>query len=830
MSDYNKIDVIAMQNAQYSGTPQANNIRAKAVTLFAEHRSASSVLGYFGGDAYPASWSMQMDDRQVGVLIAADGVGNGSFIHQRLIDTLESEVGGTERDKLHYFLRQLYGPEFFEDAEALDYAVRSFSPIPPNCFFNTDMPEGTPPGGQINVPFYKKDSQYLSSRIIAVAVFYKFRNYFADKEVTPDTVARLRHDLEFYIDGESDIDGNYITKGDLRKAIEGLFLYEEGKVDKYNRPLSRWMDAKRKDRYFLPCTLACWFFVEPKGADHIDAVACYVGDARAYKVDLADGVMQISVDDAEPTTNTMDCCIRYRSDADHCGGTGTSAHDCAIKATYTQVKKPCALFACSDGVYDTCMPNPTGTHKVDMKIGGCPDYEAYEHPYDCSDIAFEYNYLQLLRRANSLDDIVQYTARSIYVHTDPTKVGDNGAIAVVSRGSNPINVKRDDSSTMAMMFFDNGDSAYPQLLDAIKDATTSLDKAVQELQANQGGPKYCTSYPNEGVSQEAVNEALMQYSNEFCKNQSLRDLVSDWAQLDIDAAIAAEADYIWGSAGEGGLRRPGSAADAPNFVNSNIDPIFNKLLADGQAWLLRNNPADDKNSAIEGQYQELRKKLAIIVQFAAAKLAADGGYVRMEESPGAAFLDLVNISLFINDYINKLPQDDPIRVRWKPAFKDLSHWFYKRQCKKVTKEARFTVAFNSPTFTEETKATFEGICQCAANIPDCLVEVSLDAAADAWSRHIVFSAARYRDINAWVKQTFTEADSGVGIGNLDSYIAIQKKKRMDAIGERFAAVKQAYDAYDALVSAKREVYKDKAPDASDYTVIYKALNRGAAQE
>lgn len=534
-------DVIARQNA----APQDNFVKNCALTLFAEHRGSNESIGFFGGDAYPAAWvSTDKKGRRYGLALAADGLGSGNFVHPSLQQWVATK-GTTEEEKLHAYLEQMYGKAFFDDTEAVEYAVRNFLPVPPNCFFNDE--NGV---GQYNKPFYEKDSQYLSSRTVSIGVFYRFRRYFDDKEFTPDNVAKLREAIEVYLDR------------DLRANLFKVFDYSDT------------TNADKRNKYFLPCTMACWFFQEQE--KDVLAAAYYVGDARCYKVDLTDGVMLISQDDANPLDNNMNCCIRF---GEYNEANPQGMKDCAIKATFVQLDKPCAVFACSDGVYDTCSALDA-SNKICLPAGR-NEFVKYEVTklHESNDIAFERNYLEILRRANSLDDVSQLTATHIYCHSRLDTAG--GTYSAVADCGNPGDIKRDDSATMGMVFFGLTEAGYPLLLDELKDdakwQNLSLIRLYDELEREADKNTYsivCPPVDSEDNPDVIEAGIRMQYVG------AMLGVTLPWIEEDSNKAVADRKNTMWGGIEVAG---PVTGLARKRFFNTNALFIFNKMCDDAKA-------------------------------------------------------------------------------------------------------------------------------------------------------------------------------------------------------------------------------------------------------
>ncbi len=579
-----KIEVIAMQNPQKSKFLTGENIRKDAVSLFVEHRNLESCLGEIGGDGYPIVWSDVLGDKKYGIAFAADGVGNGCFKHQSLINFVQKFK--TEEDKLFGFLQALYGDEFFNDEEAIDYAVRSFLPVPPNCFYSTKS-EKAP----VFDPFYEKDSQYLSSRIVLIGIFYKFRRFFSDKEMTLENIKLLRESVEYYVDGKSDERGELLEKGELRQNIEKIFDVENDG--------SRLED---RTKYFLPCTFAGWFFVSYENSDEpVKAVSLYLGDARAYKVDLDDGVLLMSSDDANLYDNNMNCCVRYGKERHFIEE--TLMHDCAVKAVYAEIKKPCALFACSDGVYDTCLPIVVSDNdKLGMPTTTDDVIKAHEDVHETNDIAFERNFLYMLRKCYTLDDISQKTARFIYTHARLNEVGKVGCFSRVTQIGNDESIKRDDSATMGMIFFGFDDNGFPSVITGLrKEKNTSLDVLIDELNKTRDGCRYCYKVPPLEQSPSSIeSKCYVDYS----QKPQIAEFLKNCASEDSQKAVDAGKNTVWGEYTDSVLTK----FSLRRFYNSKCSHFLKRAIEESKQLKLRDNP-EYKPKVLYSKIQEKYSKL-----------------------------------------------------------------------------------------------------------------------------------------------------------------------------------------------------------------------------
>lgn len=435
------------------------------LTFYAERRSELGYLGIYGGDAYPAVFDgKKPNGERYGAIFVSDGVGGGAFLHESLEKWVEPYA--SEEEKLYEFLQALYGEEFFDDEEALSYALRCFSPFPFNCFYATDTGKA-----QEYVPFYRRDSQSLASRIVCIGVYYRFRKEFFDRELSPQSAAELRQKIEEYVFGR--VEDGVLKAGELRERVLGIF----------NNRTDGTQNAHR-NRYFLPCTFSACFY-ETAG-EKVKFVSINVGDSRCYKVDTVDGVMQISEDDAEPD-GAMSCIVRFCENYERESG----KRDCSFQARYGEADMPCALFCCSDGVYDTCQLSVSKANFQQVALnteGGV--FSEYDHLGEANDTAFELNMQQLLRQAYSLDDVRKLLVGSLYVHANPKGWDADGARTEIVQGGAFDHIKFDDSATLGMSFFSKKEG-FPEILDALRTTKTTLDAVKEETD----GTRYCYTMP-----------------------------------------------------------------------------------------------------------------------------------------------------------------------------------------------------------------------------------------------------------------------------------------------------------------------------------------------
>lgn len=516
-----------MKNVNPSDTEYNESaVKADSVSFYAEYRRDTEITSdLYGGDAYPMVWSTEVQGKKVGLILVSDGMGSGSFRHNGLYEkyyTGENTTTEEEGKKLYDFLSNLYGEKFFEDKQAVDYAIRSFSPCPPDSMYMTPSGKSCFAG-----PFYCRSSQYLASRILCVGVFYKFRKKFAEifseqGAWNKDLLDEFRREIEKYVDGETDENGEICYNGKVVTFDNYKEWVNDEKAPECLRK-SIWKsfdiakDPEVAKCIYLPCTFASWWFVENE--KDIDAAALYLGDSRCYKVDLKDGVKQISVDDALEGDGAMTVTQSFGfshniKDVVH-NGKRIKTHDGSIKVTMIKADKPCALFCCSDGVYDTC---PVYDEKIKgMQQREPADYlKGFEYFREVNDLAFEYNFLTILRKCNSLDDVRNMIARSFYSHAVPGGVDARGARSAVSTfksGEESGGVKLDDSATFGIQFFSNK-KGFPEIITKLRDNNnTVLDRIWKLFTGADTKGNYCTRMENMGEPEtrkkDSIDKAIM---------------------------------------------------------------------------------------------------------------------------------------------------------------------------------------------------------------------------------------------------------------------------------------------------------------------------------
>lgn len=496
-------------------------VRADSVSFYAEYRrDTQNVSDLYGGDAYPVVWSTKIEGKKVGVILVSDGLGSGSFTHVGLNKRYTERLGDLkEEEKLYDFLLNLYGADFFKDKEAVDYAIRSFSPCQPDSMYMTPSGEA-----RFDKPFYFRSSQYLASRILCVGVFYKFRNKFAEYfakqgEWNKDWLDKFRRAIERYVDGETDADGNICYNGEVMTAENcHKWLDDDNAPECLRKNIWKLFDIANDPENmrgtYLPCTFASWWFVENE--HNVDAAALYLGDSRCYKVDLEDGVKQISVDDVSDNvehdgamTVIQTFGLNHNAKSVTHNGKTVKTHDGAIKVTMVKVAKPCAFFCCSDGVYDTCPVYDERIQGMQQRkpASNIAEFELFR---EVNDLAFEYNFLTILRKCNSLDDVRNMIARSFYSHAIPGGVDERGARSGVSVFENEAQsggVKLDDSATFGIQFFSEN-QGFPEIITALRSRKTVLDKIWGLFGGESTKGDYCANMLDSGDPEAKKNEYI----------------------------------------------------------------------------------------------------------------------------------------------------------------------------------------------------------------------------------------------------------------------------------------------------------------------------------
>lgn len=491
---------------------------SKIVTVFAE-RNNDRALGEYGGDAYPFTYEIENDRKIYGISVVADGVGNGGYEHPSLEKNLEKYISKNypepSEDKkdatmLYTFLTILYGEEFVKDKEALDYALKSFGYVPTAGFFakneaeketdwnSFDQEKPTEDRkGQKYIPFWRRDSQSLGSRIVCVGLFYKFRKYFVDSGkncIDKQLAEELRDEIE-----------KYLKK--LKKNIQELFSYDDAP------------NTTKRKYYFLCSTLAVWFYIAD--GKNVSALSLNCGDARCYIVDTKEGVRQISIDDAF-SDGTMSAFIHYGEEQRNNDG----YHDGQLHARIVNLEYPCALFACSDGIYDTC-PSTKGI-SVSEDINEEPN---------ANDFLFELNMLKALRNCYSLEDFRREVVFNFYAQADTR-------CAELRESGNYQQIKRDDSGTLAGRFF--ADSAI-QLFDALRNEKEIFLDQLIELLRNQNNKGNFIPYftPKVSSSDQKQKDFFGYYAQDIFRDKVSNLLLSSYAE-NFDKMKKIGESKLWG--------------------------------------------------------------------------------------------------------------------------------------------------------------------------------------------------------------------------------------------------------------------------------------------
>lgn len=477
-------DLTISEHIGYRVNAKSGRIQTDGLlTVYAERHNDSASLGEYGGDAYPiveeTVFNIGNKQYRAGIVLASDGVGQAAYVHPTLESKLKERLKKESLDSkdnveaLSVFLRTLYGPEIFKEANksVYEYALRCFADVPPDGYFACNKANWE--RGQKVMPFYKRDSQSLGSRLTCVGLFLKFRKYVADNGIVEwdkDKADALRNAVESYIAGE------------LETNVGKLFSHDDAP------------DATKRNVYFLANTVAVWFYVANDADGTVSAVALNCGDARCYLVDCKDGVRQISVDDAFDD-GSMSAIV-------HFGATprvDEQYHDRLFHARVVKAKYPCALLACSDGVYDTC---PAFTKSEENFKYSLP----YGDDQNANDFLFECNLLNALRRSYSYEDFSREIVFNFFAQSSAQKFAEHrqaGKYALV---------KRDDSGTLAGRFFgaNNGLRLMEQLRE--EGTVTSLDKLREFVEASDRKPRIPYAHPHAQTDEEKNGEKIAEYA------------------------------------------------------------------------------------------------------------------------------------------------------------------------------------------------------------------------------------------------------------------------------------------------------------------------------
>ena len=491
-----------------------------AVTVYAERTNNQASLGEYGGDAYPAVFEQKDGKYTYGMIIAADGIGQASFLHPSLENYLSEKVGfcadtDGEEAKLSLFLRTLYGAELFaeENADALEYALKSFAPVPTEGFYLSDKAKwGFADNVQSIMPLYKRESQWLGSRIVCVGLYLKFRNYFVKNKpacinITERVATQLKKEIENYLYGE------------LAHNIADMFSHDDAP------------SLDKKARYFLSSTVAMWFYVYDEAIGRICALSLNMGDTRCYASDVEDGVRQISVDDAL-ADGCMTAFVHFGTMPKKDGG----YTDGTFRARLVECNTPCALFACTDGIYDTCpeLKNKNANEQVLGSKNG-----------DAVDFLFEKNLLDAMRRCYSLDDFIREIVFNFYAHANTSK-----GISERRDGQYYPQIKRDDGGTLGARFF--GKTPLELFTELRKTQNTSLDalyKKVIELKSK--GVDIPISKLHESSAEQVIEEKLMELADKLFGADFANLVKNDLYPDAFEDMKKAGSNILWGITVEG---------------------------------------------------------------------------------------------------------------------------------------------------------------------------------------------------------------------------------------------------------------------------------------
>ena len=560
------------------------------VTVFAERRNRESSLGEYGGDAYPLVYEHEIENTnyRLGVVLVADGVGNANFIHPSLGRYLDARIaecgiskgttGELNNNKLMIFLQDLYGPEIFNDnyKSVLEYALKCFSVIPADGYFAADADHWSDADNnhQLSMPFYQRDSQSLGSRIICVGLYKtaiewvrsnikSLSDCMSDEVKIGNLAAGLKKDLEAFAFGDGEHSFRTRTQ-QTSQSGEVMFSYDDAP------------NTDKRDRYFLAATVAAWFYIYDAGdvrkgnKGSVYAVSFNIGDARTYLINKADGVRQISIDDAFPFNDMRGFVHRGqapKTNKEYCDG--------SFFARIIKSELPCALFACSDGIYETvCNVHDSPTGRMTLPYGDS---------HGAKDILFEKNLLEAARRSYSFDDFKRELIFTFYAQPQNVKR------VIESCESIGIDAKRDDSGTASIRFFGVDPEAPVEVFKELREAAgkTSLDKLWKLLETQ---PSTVTpvpySEPQITPKEQRMDGQKLQYAIGSFKAAVLEKLVAKYSDA-YDSMINANAPVkaVWGIPHEDKWTRPKWKLDAGNI----LVVVLNNALKDWQAIVSQYN-------------------------------------------------------------------------------------------------------------------------------------------------------------------------------------------------------------------------------------------------
>ncbi len=551
----------------------------------------SGNLYKYGGDAYPVVWEEEKNGIKYGLILAADGVGQGGFVHpslkRRLCELISREYGDMKNDvelsdednklMLAVFLKVMFDIEPFSAAEndahdaqskeVFEYALRCFADVPVGGYYGGRKPlNSADEDQQVVTPFYNRDSQSLASRIACVWIYQQFRTWALDKHLTKWTtkdVNELRESItdSMYRDDESSLSGR----------VRQLFSYD---------------DAPKEDNrniYYLPATVAAWFYIDD--GKKISAVALNCGDARCYKVDLADGVKQISDDDVVDG-DKMSAFVHFGVTRRSAANGYEGYFDGTFRAAIVELQAPCALFACSDGVYDTCPQEWLGEQERPL---------GFENG-DCSDILFENRMLKAFKRAYSLDDLAREIVFSFYGQNSPHGLKKQFCLEWQEAGAGE-KVKKDDSGTFAAKLFST-DGDPLQLMEKLREGKDATTLEVLTTVAYEKNIAFVN--PHLQSSEEQSAEEFMEFARDVITNGDFVALLS--ARIPKETLIAKRGEGIasfWGI----NLQKANLAIPFGRVLKANAVGIINYLLE-----LHENGEDDPEIAAVLAKYKVAEKK------------------------------------------------------------------------------------------------------------------------------------------------------------------------------------------------------------------------------
>lgn len=478
----------------HANTANVPQEKEGTVTVYAERRNNMSALGEYGGDAYPFVYETKNGATGLiyGMAVAADGVGQGAYTHASLEEFLRKECADKfpnltkeypTETKLSVFLSQLYGEDFLNDEESLQYALRSFSDVPCDGYFAADKSRWGEKGCQVVRPFFLRDSQSLGSRIVCVGLFHKFRKWLSQKALAKwdkSSAEQLRNQVETYLGEE------------LKQNVLKMFSHSDAP------------DTVKRNYYFLCSTVAAWFYVANPAQKTVSALALNCGDARLYVSDLTDGVRQISVDDAFDD-GAMSAFVHFGASP----RLENAYHDGKFHARIVRLQYPCALFACSDGVYDTCPAASASDHsKISLPYGD---------KAESNDFLFELNFLEALRKCYCLEDFRRQVAFNFYAQANAECAESTDA------GNYPL-IKKDDSGTLAGSFF--GERNGLELFEKLRQTNnTFIDRMYQALNAHAQKGDFIPYYkPHVTSSSDKQEKLVADYATDCFKSAVLDSL------------------------------------------------------------------------------------------------------------------------------------------------------------------------------------------------------------------------------------------------------------------------------------------------------------------